>query len=267
MGSQAAQQIAIRQYLLGRLSQTEQGELEERLLADGVFYEELLIEEEELVDQYLRGELSVPESEYFETHFLQTPERQQKLSFAAALNKYITIEVVSNPDEQVHAEVPEPTVGWRVFSLLHIQSPVVGFALAATVLVILFGSSWMIVRNWLQPGPQDILTEVLIPGQTRSGDPGEVKKFAIPSDKDTVRLQLELLANDYQVYRAVLQDAAGTVLMTKDLKTQSVSGRAAVVIDVPVGKLPPSSYQIKLKGITAKGQEENIGSYPFRVSK
>jgi len=151
--------------------------------------------------------------------------------------------------------------------MLQIPNPVVGFALAAAVLVILFGASWTVLRNWSQQEPRDILTEVLIPGRSRSGDPTEVKKFAIPSGKDTVRLELELFADDYKMYRATLQDLAGAVVLQKDLTAQPVSGRSSVILDVPANKLPANSYQIKLKGITSSGNEENVVSYYFAVSR
>ena len=274
MRSESAQNETIRQYLLGQLSQEELSQLEERLLADAAFYEELEIEEDELVDQYLRGELTLPESEYFETHFLRVPERQQKLSFAAALKKYVSLEAAGKEQEEPvvdspagDVEVPEPPPRWRVLSMLQIPNPVVGFALAAAVLVILFGASWTVLRNWSQREPRDVLTEVLIPGRSRSGDPTEVKKFGIPSSKDTVRLQLELFADDYKVYRTVLQDLSGTIVLQKDLRAQPVSGRPSLILDVPANKLPANSYQIKLKGINSSGNEENIGSYYFAVSK
>ncbi|HXM36280.1 MAG TPA: hypothetical protein VN920_13895, partial [Pyrinomonadaceae bacterium] len=252
---------------------------EERLLAEDLFYDELLIEEDELVDQYLIGELSAQETESFERHFLCTPGRQQKLRFAGALKKYIASEgatkaheepaLVELRDEQF--EVPEPPPAkWRLFSLLHIQSPVAGFALAAAVLVIVFGSAWVMVRNWSQRPqrePHDILTQVLTPGLSRDDHTG-IKKFDIPPGKDAVRFQLELMADDYQVYRALLQDAAGTVILQREgLKAHNVNGRFAVIVDIAPGLLPAGYYQIKLKGITASGNDENVGSYHFAVSK
>lgn len=277
MRSESTQSGTIRQYLLGQLSPEELTQLEERLLADGAFYEELLIEEDELIDQFLRGELSVPEGEYFQSHFLRAQERQRKLSFASALKKFVTLDVAGKEQDQASvADLPaddsrgaEPSSRWRLFSVLHIQSPVMGFALAAAVLVILFGSSWIIVRNLIQSQPPDILTQVLTPSQTTRGDDHtETTKFSIPSGKDTVRLQLQLVADDYQVYRAVLQDAAGAVIVQQnDLQAQPVSGRSAVVLDVPARNLPAGNYQVKLKGVNSGGREENAGSYQFLVSR
>ena len=58
MKSHAKEQETIRQYLLGLLPPEEMSQLEERLLANSAFYEELLIVEDELVDEYFADELA-----------------------------------------------------------------------------------------------------------------------------------------------------------------------------------------------------------------
>src|SRR6185437_4105078 len=83
------EQESLRQYLLGDLPPAEMAALEERLLTDTVFYDELLMVEDELIDQYLSGEQSQAERESFEAYFALAPERQQKLRFARALKKYL----------------------------------------------------------------------------------------------------------------------------------------------------------------------------------
>lgn len=275
MTLEAAQQNTIRQYLLGQLSPAELSEFEERLLVDGAFYEELLIEEDELVDQYLCGDLSALEIDFFVNYFLCTPERQQKLAFAGALRKFLAPEPVAQAQPAVTAgdlpagrgEVPEPSPKWRVFSWLPMRSPIMGFALAAAVLLVVFGVGWLILKNSSQLQPHEIYTAVLIPGQTRSGDPSETKNLNIPRGKDTVRLQLQLLADDYHAYRAVLQDATGAVVLRQELQSQSLNGQPLVQWDVPAGKLAVNYYQIKLAGLTADGKEEKLPSYVFKVGR
>ena len=92
---------AIRQYLLGQLPTEESSQIEERLFTDGAFYEELLIAEDELVDDYLAGELSGSDRERCETHFLLTPERQQKIRFALAFKEYVGAAVATQPDNSI----------------------------------------------------------------------------------------------------------------------------------------------------------------------
>ncbi len=81
-------QKAVRQYLLRQLSETEQRTIEQRLLAEDDLFEELEIAEDELMDEYLAGKLSMEELQTFERQFLASPARKQQLRFAEAFRRY-----------------------------------------------------------------------------------------------------------------------------------------------------------------------------------
>ena len=78
----------LRDYLLGTLEQSEQQALEARLMTDDDLFGLISIVEDELIDAYLGNKLSERERAGFESHFLSTPERQRKLSFAETLKTY-----------------------------------------------------------------------------------------------------------------------------------------------------------------------------------
>src|SRR5947209_19278956 len=80
----------LRQYLLGDLIGEAQRRVEERLLTEPDFLEELLLGEEELVDDYVGDGLSGDERLKFERHFLSTPERRRQFGFALALDRYVS---------------------------------------------------------------------------------------------------------------------------------------------------------------------------------
>ena len=63
-------QITIREYLLGKLSEDEQQKIEERLMTENDLFQEFEISKGELVEEYLANELSGEEHEWFEGHFL-----------------------------------------------------------------------------------------------------------------------------------------------------------------------------------------------------
>src|ERR1044071_3387655 len=75
------------QYLLGQADPEESSSFEERLVTEKDFYDELTIAEDELIDQYLDGDLTRVEREQFESHFLSSPDRRQKVRFGSALLK------------------------------------------------------------------------------------------------------------------------------------------------------------------------------------
>jgi hypothetical protein len=109
LNQQTEQQAIIRQYLLGRVPEAESAELDEQLVSDADFYEELLIAEEELIDQYLAGELIPEERQSFESHFLLTPERHEKLRFGRSFHNYLTPTTTLAVDDAEPDPVPERT--------------------------------------------------------------------------------------------------------------------------------------------------------------
>ena len=78
----------MREFLLGTLDGDHKSQFEERILTEPGVYEELLVVEEELIDQYLGGDLSALEQQQFESHFLITAERQKNLRFGKLLQQY-----------------------------------------------------------------------------------------------------------------------------------------------------------------------------------
>jgi hypothetical protein len=272
LSSQTEEQNAIRQYLLGQLSPAELPSVEERLLADSEFYEEVLIAEDELIDQYLGDTLSLRDRESFEEHFLSSAERQRKLRFATALRKYVAdsrTESQDEIDEENFVPVaPVPHVFTRkdsFWSFLLLRTPALAVSVACAILLV-SGGALVIVKNYRQAkAPQSILAIELVPGLTRDGSEG-IKRFAVPVGTGAVRFQLALSEDHYPNYEAILKDAEGRVVLKKGgLKGQSLNGHAAVVLEVDPSLIPPGDYQIKLNGTTANGSVESVAGYSFRV--
>jgi hypothetical protein len=82
-------EMLIRLYLLGELTDRQRERVEQQLMTDSQYFSLFLKTEESLIDEYVKGELSTDEREPFETHFLSAPERRDKLEFAKSLSRYI----------------------------------------------------------------------------------------------------------------------------------------------------------------------------------
>lgn len=72
-------------YLLGRLTDEEKHEVEERLLTDDDYRDELHEAEHDLIAAYVAGGLTVESREKFEEHFLRSEERLEKIELAKFL--------------------------------------------------------------------------------------------------------------------------------------------------------------------------------------
>src|SRR5215207_2301178 len=79
-----------RLYLLGQLGlERDSQRVEERMLTESDYCEELLVVEDELIDEYISGSLTPDERDKFERHFLSAPERVRKLKFARVFSDYV----------------------------------------------------------------------------------------------------------------------------------------------------------------------------------
>ena len=69
-------------YLLGTLSQEERAQLEERYFSDDKEFEEIEIAEDELIDRYIRGELTDTERKGIAELVARSPRLRERIEFA-----------------------------------------------------------------------------------------------------------------------------------------------------------------------------------------
>lgn len=93
-------------YLLGTLTEIESDHFEQRYLEDAALFEEMHEIEDELIDDYAGGALTKEDRIRFEQHFLQSPDRREKVRFAMA----ITERAVSLRNERERGASPTPLV-------------------------------------------------------------------------------------------------------------------------------------------------------------
>jgi hypothetical protein len=281
VNSDATDLQQIREYLLGRLPRDQQPVFEERLLVDSVFYEELLIVEDEIVDEYLQGAMSSADRVSFESHFIAAPEHQEKVRFSRAFKKYLSSEASAHRKELSalettrdrsadvsHAETTSTADSDRKsrwFGFLPVQNPTLAYALAFAVLLVVVGTGWWATRTFLTSRePGRVFAVTLTPGLTR-GEGQDAVRFPVSSDVDTLRLQLLVSDDHYNAYEASLIDSDGRVLATENnLKPQTVEGRMTVVLDVDSRLVPANDYRVKLNRAGSNGPEP-VATYTFRV--
>src|SRR4051812_31889342 len=86
MRSRRADEGVLVKYLLGYLAEEEQIQVEDRAFADADYMGALEAAEADLIDSYVRGELSQPDRRSFELRFLTSARRRSKVEFARALS-------------------------------------------------------------------------------------------------------------------------------------------------------------------------------------
>jgi hypothetical protein len=145
-------QVLVR-YLLGTLPEEEAERLDGLSIADDAFAWQLNAVENDLVDGYMRGELSGENLARFKKSYLSSPKRLQKLEFAEALSSFgaktanaaaQTVSAMTVPASKPSQKSSKDLPARRWFSAPHLV-PQWGFAGGA--LVLLFAAGYLLLDN------------------------------------------------------------------------------------------------------------------------
>ncbi|HJY29365.1 MAG TPA: anti-sigma factor [Pyrinomonadaceae bacterium] len=286
-------------YLLGTLSEEERARLEERYFSDDKEFEEIEIAEDELIDRYVRGELTGTDLKQFEQAVALSPRLMERIEFA----KLFAVRL--RPAEAPVVAPVKPSWWERFFGVGHGSQ----LALACSVALVLlaFGVSlyaWVKLREESRrletqqaaleqrqrelnqqaaelaqrPRPTPTETRVpfqgtvpqpsvapvaltLFPGGARSlHDSKDLRLFSKTSD---VEVTLNLRNTDYSSYRVKLNsvDRQG-LLSISGLKPRITNNGSMLTFRIPAQRLPKGDFYISLFGEPA---DESVDDYPFRV--
>ncbi len=144
----------IRRYLLRDPTFTDEeiGELEELMLEDERYFERVMLVEDELIEDYLRGALSPDETKRFNNYFLVTPERREKLAYVEALAlSYVKAKETDAPAGEPKKLKQSPTASapWWQFLLAFLRPPnlFAGVAAASVLMFVAVGTLWLTSRQ------------------------------------------------------------------------------------------------------------------------
>jgi hypothetical protein len=268
----------MRSYLLGNLEADRRAALEESLLSDAGIYEELLLAEEELIDQYVENKLSPSERHQFDTNFLITAERQKKLRFGRLLRRYLDSQPVPIPPEKIpvavrQVETPAPAKNFLPFFSAgpfgRGASIAVSAAVVASIAIIVF-ICWFSTRKPVQHTVKEdsshLVKVPLAPGSQQS-EGIATPRVAIPPKGFDVRLELQVSNKTFRNYKSELLRENDS-LKTSDELTAEPNGEQHVVPWTITGDvLSPGDYKVRLSGVVDSGPDEFIDNYSFRVIK
>ncbi len=244
-------QNKIRLYLLGQLSDGAGEELEQNILTNAELFEELMVVEDELIDEYLANELDQNERSNFERHFLATPERHEQLRFAQALNRHVT---ATRQRESV------PRNFWQAFR----HSPNLRFRATAVIvgIALIAGLLWFFLKG--TSAPQTFATLNLTISQSTRGAATQVPKVKVPLSQDALKIVLRLPDQSATAgpYSVELESDKGEV---RSIKPVAQGGQSIMVV-IPASALKQGQYSLKLFAVGSDGAEHRLnGNYFFAV--
>ena len=241
-----------RRYLLGQLTDDEEQKLEERLLSEDDFLQEVELTKDELAQEYVSGELTVKERKWLQENFLASPEGKQKHEFAKTFDHYVR-------NHRAQRQKSGSFIEW-LRNLWRTQPQLLTAASTALVLVIAIGLIGPMIRR---PAPQSVAyLTVMDERVTRSGGPS-VEKVKLSQDVLELKLMLPQAIPPGSPFRIeLMSDFVTRTLVSHAQDAQSIT------VQIPAAELPPGPYIAKVSLLDAKGNPNQIiGRYPFIVEK
>lgn len=271
MRERSADEIRIREYLLGNIPEENCGEIETKLLTDTEFEKLADLIEEDIIEDYLDGNLSYDEKDAVESRFLRPPERKRKLWFIRLLRS------------QAPPEPPEP----RRWVPSHLTNRQMQASLAALVLISMALGIYNLalrrdlrsrsdslanttqqldqlqkelsaLRNQSTTGQGDTYVALsLVSGAVRGS--GNIPEVRFGAGKTGLQIHVLPIGNAV-IYKAAIEQSDGTqVWFSNNLKVAPSGAELVILVS---NTLPPGHYSLLLSPGNSPATKRE---YPFTV--
>ena len=276
---------AVIQYLLGDMPEAEAEHLDELSVVDDEFAVRLTAAENDLVDAYVRGELADGTRDRFQSHYLCSQRRRERVKFAESLMLLAD-----------RAVVPAAAGGRARGRLWPRLFPV--FAAAACLLLM---AGLLIYQNFrlrtqllrteqeraaLERRERDARSQIEKQNEKSNPPPsersaiaiaivlspptrgiGSPPAIAIPAETSRADFRLEFESADFAEYRVRLKTPASKQVLWQSAPVRPLShdGISSVSVGLPGTLLKPRHYVLELSGISPRGTLELLSSYAFTV--
>jgi hypothetical protein len=242
-------------YLLQELSEEEAEQFEKQCFSESEWPGiDLESAEQDLIEAYVRNELSPDRHQRFEKYYLTTTAREERVLLARSF-----LRVVCSPDP--------PKVTWMQWlrSSLNFQTLVPKFATVASILILGVALLlWWPSRPFTPQTFKDLNLAYVSPERTTRSSTAPTPKLTLPLDADALRISLTLPeptpeGATYSVRWENVKGPLGT-LQTEESKAKSLT------VVIPADDLIPGQYTLKLLRKNPDGTEQPVdGGYFFDV--
>lgn len=258
-------------YVLGQLTSPEVDGVEDRLLADEAFFEQVEAVEAEVCDDYVAGRLSTADQSAFDTRLTGNQRLQRRLAFARALAA------------SARQSTRKATWWWAAAAALILASasamwfardrtapsPSIASGPAPDAATPSQNSTPAPAAGQprITPAPPAVLATITLFGPVVR-DAAQMPVLSIPAQRGLVRVEVALQDGDvFPAYRAEITTQSGAPVLVADRLSPSISASGrTVATDLAADRLPDGTYQISVYGVRA-GDASRLVTYPFRVTR
>jgi cell division protein FtsB len=150
MSNSTDQNQVITEYLLGSLPLGESERLDELSVTSQEFAEVLSASEKDLIDDYVQGELSGSMLAQFESHYLASPIRRERVEFAEAFQVFAEKRNVFD-DSSIRGQADRNRKrkgGWfSTLSIFGAQFPALQWGLAVAAVIFIVAGAFLLLQN------------------------------------------------------------------------------------------------------------------------
>ncbi|HWS99289.1 MAG TPA: hypothetical protein VN256_03380 [Pyrinomonadaceae bacterium] len=248
-------------YLLGELPEDESEQFDFECFDQEEWPDIVSLGEEDLIDAYLRGELTPERRQRFEQNYLVTEERKKRVAMAAALLRQVDEYRIAS-EVAVAARPARLTWAERLRALWNNQGWALRAAASLGAVVILAAILWLALFRGSSPKNYAQLT--LTPAVRDRAGGAQAARVKPPPDADGLRVTLILPERlpPAEGYRVELEDEDGK---KRPLEVAGQDARSVSVV-IPASHVARGQYVLNLFTTSADGTEQPVrGGYFFMV--
>ena len=264
--------IKLKQYLLGTLTEPETEEIDLRVISDDSFADELSMAESDMIEDYLEGTLSDEQVQLFRASFMTSREREEQLQEISLLKTY-----AHSQDVKKNASESTEKLSFTELLRSYFRPITIVAATVAAVLVIgliwsgYFGSSSSVLeKEYAELNKRDLsnVSELsdyssvnLSSGSFRDANSAARQNGDQLTETVLFRLAITSNAADGSTFKAKISRSGTLVFTLENARVYQNPNGQELRILLPKSILQKGQYQIRLEN--ASGSE--VGNYTFVI--
>jgi hypothetical protein len=245
-------------YLLKELSEEELEQFEDECFEQESWPAQIQLAEEDLVDAYLRDELSLKRRERFEQNYLTTEARQDRVRMAAALLRRVD---KYNAEHEAAVVTPRANVGLaeRLRAFWAGRTFALRAGMAVVIAAAFCGALWVYLSRGRSP--QTFATLTLSVSRSNRSEGAQTGNVKLPLGTDALRIALTLPDKSPAASRYIVEmESEGGEIRSLDVAEQDAR---SVQVIIPASQLTRGRFTFKLSAVNSGRDVRRVGGNYF----
>jgi hypothetical protein len=221
-------------------------------------------DQNQAVERYLLGDMTISELEQFEEHLFSCPECADSVKTGAVFVEN-TRAVFKEPSAEGASEQARRTINWKPRPWWkRFMAPALVPALAALALVCVAGYQQLVVIRGLRTQLAEVNAPQILPSfALHAASRGELQAIVVPANAHFFNLYFDVAVGSASGYSCAIQNRSGSIKFTEHLPPPRPEAGGSMNLLIGRSMLSAGDY-IMIVSVESPRSEE-IGRYPFKV--